>query len=185
MRTAGDRTSGGNLLVVGLLIAPPSQGSELPADPARFSQSAPSPSPPATHLDAGDFDPVADRLCGQLELPGEAVRITPSTNQVNHPAPEIRRIRSACLGHGIHLLRKRGVSTEAGPTSTPILPCHLAGKTALTPGRSNQCLVSKATANLLRHACRHSPRCLKRAGLHHVLTQHQTCGNSAQRSGTA
>src|SRR5688500_7918059 len=36
MRTARDRTSGENLFVVGLLIAPSSQGLEPPANPARF-----------------------------------------------------------------------------------------------------------------------------------------------------
>jgi ABC-type transport system substrate-binding protein len=41
MRTARDRTSGENLFVVGLLIAPSSQGLEPPANPERFSYSNP------------------------------------------------------------------------------------------------------------------------------------------------
>ena len=44
MRTARDRTSGENLFVVGLLIAPSPQGLESPANPARFTEAGIEPS---------------------------------------------------------------------------------------------------------------------------------------------
>src|SRR5712691_7005452 len=37
--------------------------------------------------------PVADRLGGRLELLREPLRVTPGADQVDHAAPELRRVR--------------------------------------------------------------------------------------------
>src|SRR6185312_4346899 len=72
---------------------------------------------PAALLSVGLGDPVADRLGGRLELTRELGRISPGVDQINHLPPEFRRVRRACLGHGVLLLRKPEGLHEGGSTS--------------------------------------------------------------------
>jgi hypothetical protein len=65
-------------------------------------------------------DPVPDRLSRGLELPGKARRVTPGSDQLDHLAPELRRIRSMRLGHhGTPRAKASWVSTEPGQTHNP------------------------------------------------------------------
>ncbi len=51
----------------------------------------------------GSSRPRADRLRSGLELPGETLGRSSSTNQINHLAAELRRIRRTRLGHQEYL----------------------------------------------------------------------------------
>src|SRR3954467_10171819 len=48
----------------------------------------------------GLSNPVADRLRGWLEFASKLLRITSGANQLDHLAPEFRRIWQTGLGHG-------------------------------------------------------------------------------------
>ena len=50
-------------------------------------------------LQIGMHGPVADRLGGRLELASQVGRVATSADQLDHLAPELRRIRWTCLGH--------------------------------------------------------------------------------------
>jgi len=69
--------------------------------PARHAlqRSARHPSPPGGPLPVGLCNPVADRLRCRLKLAGKLGRITPSANQIDHPATKLRKRGQVRLGH--------------------------------------------------------------------------------------
>ena len=77
---------------------------------------------PAALLSVGLADPVADRLGGRLELTRELGRISLGVDQINHLPPEFWRVRRACLGHGVLLLRKPEGLHQGGSASAIFLP---------------------------------------------------------------
>src|SRR6185369_10340558 len=54
---------------------------------------------PAALLPLGLDHPIADRLGRGFELASQIGRVTPGTNQLDHLAPELRRIGRMRLGH--------------------------------------------------------------------------------------
>ncbi len=83
----------------------------LPDDPM---EDVAAPLFPAAFTTIGLSDPVADRLRGWFEFARKVLRIASGANQLDHLAPEFRRIGQTGLGHGDTLGSKLQAIHEGG-----------------------------------------------------------------------
>jgi hypothetical protein len=73
------------------------RGGDLPAMEPPYARAFPK----VKHFRVGPAKagPVPDRLGGWLELPRQLLRRSSSTHQLDHPPPELRRVRRSALRH--------------------------------------------------------------------------------------
>ena len=73
------------------------QAPNLPTQPTQLlSLRSARPIPATPLVTVGLHDPVADHLCGRLELSGQLLRTASGSNQLNHLTPQGRRVRRSC-----------------------------------------------------------------------------------------
>src|SRR6266850_3364077 len=99
-------------LLAQLPVLTPQTGQLLALSAGRAVLSAP-------FITIGLSHPVPDRLGGRFELTRQLLRCSPRSHQINHLAPEFRRIGSVTLRHRWHLLLKWKGVHQTG--STPVM----------------------------------------------------------------
>ncbi len=93
------------------------------AGPARHCRLTPSPSPPGHPSCRRRVRPSCGPTAPSARTRGRGRPDRARANQIDYLTPELRHVGSTCLGHGIHLLRKRGSVHESGSTPTSSLGC--------------------------------------------------------------